>query len=201
MGPLETPKPLRWWLLCLCRKISLMIGRSNGVSHPISVLSFVQFISSCFLNWAGWKPGNPETGACLSFTKLMKVFFSACSSFSPHSNFLPLFCLTGTRCFAHSSVLKYWACAYFCFEWKEKSLPQLSPCHKQHGRKDIWVSIHLDATGFYMGSRKDCSNQATWMKIHHYKQDPKAEDQWNLLKIPPNSRSHPGLTWLRKSNI
>lgn len=35
------------------------------------------------------------------------------------------------------------------------------------------------------------------MKIHHYKQDPKAEDQLNILKIPLNSRLHLGLAWLR----
>lgn len=68
MGPLEPSKPLRWWLLWLCRKINLKIGRSNMVSHPIPFSSFVQFVSSWFFNWAGWKPGNPETGACLSFT-------------------------------------------------------------------------------------------------------------------------------------
>lgn len=54
MGLLETPKPLRWWLLWLCRKINLKIGRSNVLSHPIPFSSFVQFISSWFFNWAGW---------------------------------------------------------------------------------------------------------------------------------------------------
>lgn len=37
------------------------------------------------------------------------------------------------------------------------------------GSQYIWMP--------HMGSRKDCGNQATLMKIHHYKQDPKAEDQ------------------------
>lgn len=170
--------------------------------HPIPFSSLVQFISSWFLNWAGWKPGNPERGACLSFTNVIKVFFAACSLFSPHSNSLPLFCLTGTSCFAHSSVLKYWACAYICFEWKEKSLPQHSPAistmeGRTTGSQYIWMPLALH----YMARRKDYSNQATLMKIHHYKQDPKAKDQRNILKIPPNSRSHLGVAWLRQNNI
>lgn len=128
---------VKWWFLILTS------------SHLLC-----NSLSSWFFNWAGWIPGNPETGPCLSFKNLIRVFFAACSVFPPHSNSLPLFCLTGTRWFAHSSVLKYRARAYFYLEWKEQSLPQHSPCHKQQGRKDSWVSIHLDATGFSLYGKK-----------------------------------------------
>lgn len=85
--------------------------------------SFVQFIST--FNWARWKPGNAETGACLSFTDLMKFFSAACSPVSSHSNPLSLFCLTGARCFAHSPVLKYWACALLLL-WMKGEQPRPS---------------------------------------------------------------------------
>lgn len=177
----------------------LKIGRSNAVSHPIPFSSFVQFASSWFFKWAGWKPGNTETGADLSFTNLIKVFCAACSLFSPYRNSLPMFFLTGTRCFAHSSVLKYWACALN--ERRKAFLNTVLATNSMEGRATgsqyIWMPLALH----HITRRKDCSEQATLMRIHCYKQDPKAEDQWNLLKIPPNSRSHLDLAWLRKRNI
>lgn len=41
------------------------------------------------------------------------------------------------------------------------------------GSQYIWMPLTLH----YMGRRKDYGNQATLMKVHHYQQDPKAEDQ------------------------
>lgn len=46
-------------------------------------------LSSWFFNWAGWIPGNPETGACLSFKNLIRVFFVACSLFHPIATLHP----------------------------------------------------------------------------------------------------------------
>ena len=65
------------------------------------------------------------------------------------------------------------------------------------GSQYIWMPLAFH----YMGSGKDCVNQATLMKIHQCKQIPKAEGQWSLLKIPPNFRSHLDLAWLRNSEI
>lgn len=65
------------------------------------------------------------------------------------------------------------------------------------GSQYMWMLLAFH----YMGSGKECLNQATLTKIHQCKEVPKADDQWSFPKIPPNFRSHLGLAWLRNTEI
>lgn len=96
-----------------------------------------------FFNQARWKTGNPETGTCLSFTNLMKVFFAACSPVSSLNNPLSLFCLAGTWRFTHSPALKYWAHALLLLWTKGEQ-----PCPSQSLPWAAWEKGELRLNTF-----------------------------------------------------